>query len=397
MSKILVVNAGSSTIKWKLFNKADFGVVAEGVADRIFVDGLIETKFNGEKSSREVTLNSHSDASSEIVKDLESMNIIKDASEITNIGYRVVQGGVIFKETTILDAKAVKDIEDLSPLAPLHNPGAVQAINAFSALFKDAIMTATFDTSFHATINKVNSTYPIEQKLAKELKIKKYGMHGTSHKFITEKLSEVLGKEKVNFVNLHIGNGASLCAVKDSKSFDTSMGLSPLAGVMMGTRSGDIDPSIHAYVYKEKGILPDAFDRILNKESGLKGVSGISQDMRDILQAIKDGNEQADFTLDLYAQKIIDYTAMYINKIGVKSDAIVFTAGVGENGVLLRTRVIKGLSIFGVELNEEVNSAKIGDVQLISTDSSKIPVYVIRTDEELMIARENIDAIERTN
>ncbi len=397
MSKVLVVNAGSSTIKWKLFEKNNLDVIAEGIADRIFVDGIIETKFNGEKQSREVTLNSHADASAEIVKDLESMKIIQNTEDVTNIGYRVVQGGTIFEVTTILDDEAVKMIDDLSPLAPLHNPGAVQAINAFSSLFKNAIGTATFDTSFHTTIDKVNSTYPMEQKLAKELKIKKYGMHGTSHKYITEKLEEVLGKDKVSFVNLHIGNGASLCAVKDSLSIDTSMGMSPLAGIMMGTRSGDIDPSIHAYVYKEKGIMPDEFDRILNKESGLKGVSGISQDMRDILKAISEGNEQADFTLNLYAQRIIDYTAIYLNKIEVKSDAIVFTAGVGENGVLLRERVINGLKSFGVEMDSEVNSGKIGDVQLISSANSAIPVYVIRTDEELMIAKENLEVSKKAN
>ena len=391
MSKVLVINAGSSTIKWKLFTKDALEVIAEGVADRIFVDGFIETKFKGEKHKRDVLLNSHVEASEEIVKDLRDLKIIEDASDVTNIGYRVVQGGTLFDTTTVLNDKIVQDIFELSPLAPLHNPGAVEAIKAFQALFVNAVGTATFDTSFHTTISKVNSTYPIEQKLAKELKIKKYGMHGTSHKYITHKLEEVLGKEKVSFVSLHIGNGASLCAIKDSKSIDTSMGMSPLAGVMMGTRSGDIDPSIHAYVYKQKGIMPEDFDKILNKESGIKGVSGISQDMRDIIKAIKEGDEQAIFTMDLYAQKIIDYAAIYLNKINVKSDALVFTAGVGENSRMLREKVLNGLGLFGIEICDERNNGKIGDVTLISKDSSPIPVYVIRTDEELMIAKENLE------
>ena len=391
MSKVLVVNAGSSSMKWKLFNKDDLSVVAEGLVERIFVDGVVETKFNGEKQRREVTLNSHAEASAEVVADLKSMNIIENIEDITNIGYRVVQGGSIFKGSALIDEKSLKQIEDLSPLAPLHNPGAVQAIKAFQAIFTNAIGTATFDTSFHSTISEVNYTYPIDQKLAKELNIRKYGMHGTSHKFITRKLEETLKQETVSFVNLHIGNGGSLCAVKDSKSFDTSMGLSPLAGIMMGTRSGDIDPSIHAYVYKEKGILPDAFDKMLNSESGLKGVSGFSSDMRDIRKAVNEGNEQAILAYNLYVQKIIDYTAIYLNKIGKKSDAIVFTAGVGENSTNVRKDVVSGLALFGIKIDQEKNTGKIGDVELISTEDSSVPVYVIRTDEELMIAKDNLD------
>ncbi|WKX02598.1 acetate/propionate family kinase [Candidatus Mycoplasma mahonii] len=391
MKKVLVVNAGSSTIKWKLFTKDNLDVLAEGVADRIFVDGLIETKFNGKKHKRDVSLNSHIEASKEIVKDLETLKIIDNISDVQNIGYRVVQGGTVFYQSIVLDEKAINIIEDFSPLAPLHNPGAVQAIKAFSSIFKDAIGTATFDTAFHTTISEVNSTYPIEQKLAKELKIKKYGMHGTSHKFITQKLEKILGKDKVTFVNLHIGNGASICAIKDSRSIDTSMGMSPLAGIMMGTRSGDIDPSIHAYVYKQKGIKPEEFERILNKDSGLKGVSSISQDMRDILEEIEKGNKQAIFTLDLYCQKIIDYTSIYLNKIGGKSDAIVFTAGVGENGSLMRKKVIDGLNILGIEIDDERNKKRNEDVILISSNSSKVPVYVIATDEEIMIARDNLE------
>jgi len=389
MEKILVVNAGSSTIKWKLFLKKDFTVIAEGVADRIFVDGVIETKYNGKKHTREISLNNHDDASQEIYKDLKDLNIIDDVNEVTNIGYRVVQGGTIFTDTTLVGPKEIEQIDELSTLAPLHNPGAVQAMKAFSKIFVNAQGSATFDTSFHSTLPPVNYTYPINQKLAKKHNIRKYGMHGTSHKFITEKMVEITGKEKVNFVNLHIGNGASLCAVKDSKSIDTSMGLTPLAGIMMGTRSGDIDPSIHAFVCKNEGITIDEFDTILNKESGLKGVSGISQDMRDIVSKANEGNEQAKFTLDLYAQKIADYSAIYLNKIGKDIDGIVFTAGVGENAYYIRKAVINKINVLNFEIDDKKNEGKIGEYSLISTDSS-LPIYVIRTDEELMIAKEAI-------
>jgi len=389
MEKILVVNAGSSTIKWKLFLKKDFTVIAEGVADRIFVDGVIETKYNGKKHTREISLNNHDDASQEIYKDLKDLNIIDDVNEVTNIGYRVVQGGTIFTDTTLVGPKEIEQIDELSTLAPLHNPGAVQAMKAFSKIFVNAQGSATFDTSFHSTLPPVNYTYPINQKLAKKHNIRKYGMHGTSHKFITEKMVEITGKEKVNFVNLHIGNGASLCAIKDSKSIDTSMGLTPLAGIMMGTRSGDIDPSIHAFVCKNEGITIDEFDTILNKESGLKGVSGISQDMRDIVSKANEGNEQAKFTLDLYAQKIADYSAIYLNKIGKDIDGIVFTAGVGENAYYIRKAVVNKINVLNFEIDDKKNEGKIGEYSLISTDSS-LPIYVIRTDEELMIAKEAI-------
>jgi len=389
MEKILVVNAGSSTIKWKLLSKEDFSVIAEGLADRIFVDGLIETKYNGEKHKREVPLNNHVDASKEIYKDLTDLNIITDLNEVTNIGYRVVQGGTIFTDTSLVGPKEIKQIDELSHLAPLHNPGAVEAMKAFSKIFVNAQGSATFDTSFHSTLPAVNYTYPIKQELTKKYGIRKYGMHGTSHKYITEKMKEITGKDKVNFVNLHIGNGASLCAVKDSKSIDTSMGLTPLAGIMMGTRSGDIDPSIHAFVCNNAKITIDEFDTILNKESGLKGVSGISQDMRDIIEAAKGGNEQAKFTIDLYAQKIVDYLAIYLNKIGKDIDGIVFTAGVGENAFLVRKAVVDKINVLNFEIDDKKNEGKIGEYELISTKKS-LPIYVIRTDEELMIAKEAI-------
>ena len=391
MKKILVVNAGSSTIKWKLFSNEDFSVLAEGVAERLFVDGVITTKYQDKKNTREVALNSHKDASEEIFKDLESLNIITDRSEVKNIGFRIVQGGDIFEKTTILNEKEINQIKELATLAPLHNGPAVQAIRSFQNIFPDAILTGTFDTSFHTTINEINSTYPIKKELAKELKIKKYGAHGTSHKFITKKLEKELNKDKVTFLNMHIGSGASLCAVKDSKSFDTSMGLTPLAGIMMGTRSGDIDPSIHEYVCEQKGISIKEFTQILNKESGMQGMTGF-QDLRDVENEVAKGNKEAILATEIYVQKIVDYSALYINKLGSKIDAIVFTAGVGENASIIREKVIDKISVINVKIDKEKNNGSSGDVTLISASDSEVPIYVIRTDEELMIAKEAKEA-----
>ena len=391
MQKILVINAGSSTIKWKLFEKDNLEVIAEGVADRIHVDGQIITKFNGKKTEREVNLPTHTEAAVEIIKDLETHKIIEDLSTIKFVGNRVVQGGDIFPESTIINDKELKQISDLGVLAPLHNPGAVLAIEAFKKILPDAQYSATFDTSFHTTIPAINNTYPMNQELAKKHKIKRYGAHGTSHRYITLELEKVLGKKNVTFVSMHIGNGASLCAVKDSKSFDTSMGLTPLAGIMMGTRSGDIDPSIHKYVVEQEGITVEEFDRILNKESGLKGVSGVSQDMRDVTEAALKGNKQAEFAMDLYAQKVADYVATYHNKLGGKIDALVFTAGVGENSSIIRGKIIDKLHFAKIKLDKSKNEAKFDDVNLITTDDSEVKVYIIRTDEELLIAKDAVN------
>lgn len=387
MKKILVVNAGSSTIKWKLFSKENLHVIAEGLADRIFVDGAIETKFNGAKYGRKVQLNSHMDAANEIARDLEELSIIENKSDIEYIGHRVVQGGTIFADTVKIDEKEIKEIEELIPLAPLHNPGSVQAIKAMKQIFPNAINTATFDTAFHTSIPRVNYTYPINSDFAKKYGIRKYGMHGSSHKYITKQVEQLFKRERVSFVNLHIGNGVSLCAVKDSQSYDTSMGLTPLAGVMMGTRSGDIDPSIHAYACKEANISIDEFNTLLNKESGLKGVSKISSDMRDVKKAMLEGNQVAQFTFDLYTQKLADYTINYLNKVE-KPEAIIFTAGVGENCPYTRQAIIDKLHLLHIKIDNERNIGHIGDVQKISTDDSQVPVYVIRTNEELLIAQE---------
>ncbi|WLP85466.1 acetate/propionate family kinase [Mycoplasma seminis] len=390
--KVLVINAGSSSIKLSLFDKETLELIASGIAERITLpEGNISLKYNGEKFEEIVAMPSHEVAVNELYKLMKQINLISNPDEIENIGFRIVQGGTYFDKTTKVTDKEIALIDECSMYAPLHNPGAVQAILGFRHVFPHAKLSADFDTAYHTTIDKVNSTYAIPKELSDKYKIKRYGAHGISHQYIAEKLAEILGKKTVTFVNLHLGNGGSLCAIKDSKSFDTSMGLTPLAGIMMGTRSGDIDPSIHEFVMNHTGMSIEEFTNTLNKKSGLLGVSTVSSDMRDITAAVKAGNKDAEFALDLYAQKIADFTAVYANKIGGNPDAIVFTAGIGENVALIRQKVIDKLFFKNIKLDESKNTGNIGEYQLISTPDSEVPVYVIRTNEELVIARNAIE------
>ncbi|WP_406613960.1 acetate/propionate family kinase [Mycoplasma corogypsi] len=387
-SKVLVINAGSSSIKLSLFKKSDLTLIASGLAERITLpEGRVVIKHNGNIHEMFVDLENHEVAVEKIYELMQNISLVEDKSEIANIGFRVVHGGNYFFDATKLDKDAISKIEECSIYAPLHNPGAVQAILGFKKVFPKAKLSATFDTSFHTTINKINHTYPIPKQLTEKYGIKKYGAHGISHQYITEKLAKVLNKDKVTFINLHLGNGASLCAVKDSKSFDTSMGLTPLAGIMMGTRSGDIDPSIHEFIKTQAKLDVVEFTDMLNKESGLLGVSGISSDMRDLRGLAKEGNLDAEFAIELFAQKVADYTANYANKIGGKPEAIVFTAGIGENDFSIRKRIISKLFFRNIEICDQRNEADFTDYKLISTDNSEVPVYVIRTNEELLIAR----------
>ncbi|MBN3534574.1 acetate/propionate family kinase [Mycoplasma procyoni] len=398
--KILVINAGSSSMKWSLFNKSDFSVLANGIAERIGIDGsFLKMSFGDQDFKNEIKLSNHKDSVVETIKMWKENNVISDLSEIELIGFRVVHGGEYFKDSTKLDQKAIDLIDECSKFAPLHNPGAVQAIKAFQEVVPAAKLSASFDTAFHTTMPDVYSYYGINKEFAKKYGIKKYGMHGISHKFITLKLQDILKKDKVNFVNLHIGNGASLCAVKESKSVDTSMGFTPLAGVMMGTRSGDIDPAIHEYALSAANMNIKEFTNLLNKQSGLLGVSGVSSDMRDLVSKYKEGNADVVFTLELYSQKIVDYLVNYINKVGKNIDALVFTAGIGENSFFIRDLVIKKLNLMNlnVELDDSKNAvspSEIKDFALISKANSDIPVYVIRTNEELLIAQDALKLYE---
>ncbi|WP_406617072.1 acetate/propionate family kinase [Mycoplasmopsis adleri] len=390
--KVLVINAGSSSIKLQLLDKEKLFVVASGLAERITLEGFgaVTIKAASSKVTREVPLPDHKVAVEHILEMLEELHIIDDIKEIELIGFRVVHGGPFFTHTVKLTNKEIDLIEQAKIYAPLHNPGAVQAMRAFQKVMPDAKMSVDFDTAFHTSIPDVNAIYPIPLQISEKYKIRRYGAHGISHEYIMLKVRELLKKDKVNVLSMHIGNGASLCAIKDNKSFDTSMGLTPLAGIMMGSRSGDIDPSIHEFVINQTGMDIHEFTNMLNKQSGMLGVSELSSDLRDITAAILNGNKKAQFAFDLYCQRIIDYAASYANKLG-KVDAIVFTAGVGENTPELREKVIENLHFANIEIDKDLNWKPYDDYVELSTKNSEVKVYVIRTNEELLIAKHAID------
>lgn len=395
-TKVLVINAGSSSIKWQIFSKNQLQLIASGLVERIGITGGL-FKVVGPTGSTQINFEvaNHKAAVEKLIELWSGHQIVDSIDEIEIAGFRVVHGGSIFRGPVKLDETAIGHIQALAKFAPLHNPSAIESIRAIQAVLPNVKLAASFDTAFHADIPKINYTYPISSELSEKYQIRKYGFHGISHKYITNTLEQTLGVATVDYVNMHIGNGASLAAIKDSKSIDTSMGLTPLAGLMMGTRSGDIDPSIHHFVYHQAGISIDEFTDILNKKSGVLGVSGISSDMRDLSQAAKDGNAQAEFTLELYAQKIADYLVNYINKVGKSIQALVFTGGVGENSASMRQRIIDKINLpkLNLVLNQTKNTAPLkdfGPVELVSDASSDLPIYVIKTNEELLIAQNAI-------
>ncbi|XWT52860.1 acetate/propionate family kinase [Mesomycoplasma conjunctivae] len=400
MKKILVINAGSSSIKWQIFTKEDFSLFAQGLIERIGISGGF-FKLSGPNGKFELAfdVSDHKSAMAKLIQIWLEQKVVEDVLEIEVAGFRIVHGGSIFRGPTKLDDEKIAQISQLSKFAPLHNPGAVQTIVAIQQILPNVKLAASFDTAFHADIPAINYTYAIDQEFAKKYGIKKYGFHGISHKFITNTLEKVLSTSQVNYVNMHIGNGASLAAIKESKSFDTTMGLTPLAGVMMGTRSGDIDPSIHLFAAQEAHLSIEEFTDMLNKKSGLLGVSGISSDMRDLITAAQSGDQKAKFALELYAQKIVNYLVDYINKVGKNIQALVFTGGVGENSAFMRELIISKVDLpkLNIKIDTKINNKPLGEfaqVELVSSPDSDIPVYVIKTNEELLIAQNAIKSFE---
>ena len=385
--KLLAVNAGSSSLKFQVYEMPKEEVLISGVFERIGIgDSFYTIKINGDKIKKEAELEDHKDAFEILVKELISNKVIKDPSEIKAVGHRTVQGGEKYDRTVVVDASVIGDIEKYSSLAPLHNPASIVGIRASQEVFKDAIQTAAFDTSFHATMGKVNYMYPVPYEWYTKYGIRKYGMHGTSHRYVSARINEILGSTETKVITCHIGNGASISAVLNGKCIDTSMGLTPNAGVMMGSRCGDIDASIIPYIMDKTGMTAREVDNVLNKKSGLFGVSGISSDSRDIEDGIKEGNEACILAQDMYVRRIINYISMYYVELG-GADAIVFTAGVGENSVSTRKQIVEGLAALGIKLDDEANNCR-GKEQLISAKDSSVKCYVIPTDEELMIARD---------
>ena len=389
--KILSINAGSSSLKFSLINMEDESVIASGVFERIGIDGSYTIKFNGEKIKEDAKLDTHADAVNILLEKLISLNIVASLDEIEGVGHRVVQGKDVFDKSVIVDDEVMKKLDSIKHFAPLHNPANMLGIEAFQKALPNAVNTVVFDTAFHQTMSPETYLYAVPYEWYTKYGIRKYGAHGTSHRYITEVVEEALKTDKFKLISCHIGNGASITAIKDGKCVDTSMGFTPLAGVMMGTRSGDVDPSIIPPVMEAENKNIDDIINDLNKNSGVLGLSGISSDMRDLEDAYFKGDERAILTMNKYVRRITDYIAQYYVLLG-GADVIAFTAGVGENGPVVRKLVCDNLACLGVKLDEEKNSVR-GKFTLISSDDSKIKVYVIPTDEELMIARDTLELI----
>ena len=385
--KILAVNCGSSSLKFKMYEMPEENVLISGLFERIGEKMSEYTiKINGEKYSKEVELPNHKVAFEILVDELKKNKIIKKLDEIKGIGHRIVQGGSYFDKTVIADDDAVSKIDELAALAPLHNKAAITGINAAKEVIPSATETVVFDTAFHQTIEPVNYLYAVPYEWYTDYKVRKYGAHGTSHKYIASRLNALLGRTNTKLITCHIGSGASISAIKDGVCIDTSMGLTPNAGLIMGTRCGDIDTSVLTYMMQKKDISPKEMDTILNKKSGLLGISGVSNDSRDIEEGIQKGNERCVLAQKMYVEKIIDYIAMYYFELG-GVDAIAFSAGVGENSIRTRIDIMEGLKVLGVIPDYEANNCR-GEEVLVTTPESKVPCYVIPTDEEIMIARD---------
>lgn len=385
--KILAVNCGSSSLKFKMYEMPEEEVLISGLFERIGEKASEYTiKINGEKYSKEVELPTHKVAFEILVDELKKNKIIKKLDEIKGIGHRIVQGGDYFDKTVVADDDAVSKIDELAQLAPLHNKAAITGINAAKEVIPSALEAVTFDTAFHQTMEPINYMYAVPYEWYTDYKVRKYGAHGTSHKYIASRLNAHLGRTNTKLITCHIGSGASICAIRDGICVDTSMGLTPNAGLIMGTRCGDVDTSILTYMMQKKDISPKEMDTILNKKSGLLGISGVSNDSRDIEEGINKGNERCVLAQKMYVQKIIDYIAMYYFELG-GVDAIAFSAGVGENSIRTRIDIMEGLGVLGVIPDYEANNCR-GEEVLVTTPESKVPCYVIPTDEEIMIARD---------
>lgn len=397
--KILTVNAGSSSLKFNLISLPEEKELISGVFEKIGLNGgIYSLKINGSKISKEAEMKDHKVAIELLIKELLENNIIKSLDEIDGVGHRLVHGGDKYAKSVIITDEVTKTVEELSSLAPLHNPANVIGIKAFKEALPNVPMVGVFDTAFHQTMKDEEFLYSVPYSWYQDYKIRKYGFHGTSHKYITKVMQEKLGKKDVNLISCHIGSGASLCCVKNGESFDTTMGFTPNAGLAMGTRSGDIDYSVIPYYMEQTGSSLKEVDTILNKKSGLLGISGKSSDHRDIEAEIANGDKLSQLADNIYINRIVDYIAKYYVKLEGKVDAIVFTAGLGENAREFRAHIIERLECLGIKIDDELNMKTAGYLDIsegiISASDSKIPIYVIPTNEELMIALDTYDLIK---
>lgn len=392
MKKIMAINAGSSSLKFQLFEMPEEKVLTKGLVERIGLPNSIFTiSVNGEKITQTLDIKDHEQAVDMMLEEMKKHGIIKDINDLDGTGHRVVQGGDIFETSALVTDEVEQQIEDLCELAPLHNPANLMGIRAFRKMLPNIPHVAIFDTSFHTTMSEEAFLYSLPYKYYKDYGIRKYGAHGTSHKFVAERAAELLDRpiEQLRIITCHIGNGASIAAVEGGKSVDTSMGFTPLAGVTMGTRSGNLDPAIIPFLMEKTGKTAQEVINVLNKESGLLGISGISSDLRDIEQKAEEGDKRAILALDVFASRIHKYIGSYATRMkGL--DAIVFTAGVGENSDIVRARVLEGLEFMGVYWDPKLNAGLRGKEAFINYPHSPVKVMVIPTDEEVMIARDTM-------
>ena len=396
--EVLVINCGSSSLKFQLIDSEKEHVLAKGLCERIGIDksSITYQSDKCEKMTKEVDMPTHNEAINAVISALtdEKTGVINDMSEVKAVGHRVVHGGEYFSSSAIVDEDVLEKIEKCNYLAPLHNPANVIGIKACMKIMKDTPNVVVFDTAFHQTMPEEAYLYGIPREYYEKHKIRRYGFHGTSHSYVSKRVAQIMNKpvEELKTIVCHLGNGASICAVDGGKSVDTSMGLTPLAGVMMGTRSGDIDPGILEVLAKIENKDVSEITNILNKKSGVAGLSQVSSDFRDITKAIEEGNAVAKSALDAYIRTVVRFVGAYVAVMnGV--DTIVFTAGVGENNSAVRAGVVKHLKYLGVELDEEANKIR-GEEKLISTADSKVKVYVVPTNEELAIARETVELVK---
>ena len=393
--KFLCVNAGSSSLKFQLVEMPEEKVIISGYIEKIGADDSFwNTKVNGKKIKGEKPLKNHTEAVEVLIDELIKYGAVESMDEIAAVGHRVVHGGEKYADSVIIDDQVISDIESLTKFAKLHHPGNLAGIKAMKEALPNVPMVAVFDTAFHQTMPKVNYMYPVPMEWYTKYGVRKYGFHGTSHKYITTEMKERLGREDVNLIICHVGSGASISAIKNGKCYDTTMGLTPVDGLMMGTRCGSIDPSITEYMIEEAGLSVDEVSSSYNKKSGLLGICGFN-DNRDVEKAIADGDENAKLSLDMYVDRIVRYISQYYVELEGKVDAIVMTAGVLENGSETRADIVNKLFCLGLKLNEEVNDSIAGfkDVNegIITSEDSSIPVYVLPTNEEIMIIKDTYE------
>ena len=393
MSKVISVNSGSSSLKFQLFDMPSEEVLTSGQAERIGQDmGAFTIKFNGEKETVELPIPDHKVAVDLLLSKLTEKGIVQDLDEIKGAGHRIVQGGAYFSESVVVDEDVVSKVDELCELAPLHNPAHLVCYRAFKEALPHIGHVVVFDTAVHQTMTPESYLFPVPYDWYTQYKIRRYGAHGTSHWYVNRRVAEIMGKpvDSLNMITCHLGNGASISAINNGKVVNTSMGLTPLGGIMMGTRSGDIDPTVVFYMMKKLECTPDEMDTFLNKRSGMLGVSGISSDARDIQAAFEENNERALLTVDLYTNRVVNVVGGYYMQLG-HVDAMVFTAGLGENDADTRERILKHLEEgMGLSIDYELNKTIHGKECLISKPDSKIAVYIIPTNEELVIARDTV-------